>query len=123
MIVFHIDERNRLIRERVLLIGKNLIETREDLEKEISKIKNENREIKKEIEKINKITKNLTIEFDKFVKKDEIILVERMLKDFQPLEFMRKKDVEDLINEKMKSVQISKEIKTRKVNKENEYAW
>ena len=28
-----------------------------------------------------------------------MVLVERMLKDFQPLEFMRKKDVEELIKE------------------------
>jgi hypothetical protein len=30
-----------------------------------------------------------------------MVLIERMLKDFQPLEFMRKKDVEELINKKL----------------------
>ena len=35
-----------------------------------------------------------------------MVLVERMLKDFQPLEFMRKKDVEELIKENESKKQI-----------------
>jgi|TARA_B100001971_G_C18173579_1_gene528613 hypothetical protein len=99
-----IDERNRLIRERVLLLGKNLISSRQTSEEELSEIKRDNREIKKDVEKIKKTTDSLLSEFNKFVKRDEIILVERMLKDFQPLEFMRKKDVKELIKENEKQI-------------------
>ena len=56
------------------------------------------------------MSNSLLTEFNKFVKRDELVLVERMLKDFQPLEFMRKKDVEELINQKFS---IKKEIKTK----------
>lgn len=106
-----IDERNRLIRERVLLIGKNLINSKEDLENSLNNIKKENREIKKELDRLDKMSKNLIFDSSKFVKRDEIILVERMLKDFQPLEFMRKKDVEELI-EKRLNPSLKKQIKT-----------
>tara|TARA_Y100000310_G_scaffold286519_1_gene310784 strand:+ start:13365 stop:13790 length:426 start_codon:yes stop_codon:yes gene_type:complete len=94
-----IDERNKLIRERVLLLGKNLISSREDLENELKAIRTENREMKKDIEKIKKVSQSLLTEFGKFIKRDEMAIIERMLKDFQPLEFMRKKDVEELIEE------------------------
>jgi predicted RNase H-like nuclease (RuvC/YqgF family) len=94
-----IDERNKLIRERVLLLGKNLISSRQDLEKELKEIKEENKELKKEIDKIKKISSALSSEFAKFAKREELYLIERMLRDFQPMEFMRKKDVEELINE------------------------
>ena len=97
-----IDERNRLIRERVLLLGKNLISSRQDIEDELKEIKKDNIEIKADLEKLKKISNSLLTEFNKFVKREEIILVERMLKDFQPLEFMRKKDVEELIQNKLK---------------------
>ena len=107
-----IDERNRLIRERVLLIGKNLITSKEDLENALSDIKKENREIKKELEKLDRISKNFTFESSKFVKRDEIVLVERMLKDFQPLEFVREKDVEELIEKRMNELS-KKQIKTK----------
>jgi len=104
-----IDERNRLIRERVLLLGKNLISSRQELEEGLREIKKENQEIKKDLEKLKKVSNSLLSEFNKFVKRDEIVIVERMLKDFQPLEFMRKKDVEELIDNKL-----SQDIKTNK---------
>jgi hypothetical protein len=105
-----ITERNRLIRERVLLLGQNLISSKDESEESLKKIRKENNEIKDKIEKLEKISNSLLSEFNKFVKRDEIILVERMLKDFQPLEFMRKKDVEEMINQKLST---KKEIKTK----------
>ena len=99
-----ISERNRLIRERVLLLGKNLISSRQSTEDEIKEIKKENLEIKKTLDKLTKVSNSLLSEFNKFVKREEIILIERMLKDFQPLEFMRKKDVEEMIKTQLKSI-------------------
>ena len=96
-----IDERNRLIRERVLLLGKNLIESRQELEDEIKTLKKENHEMKRDLEKLKIVSRNLLSESSKFVKREEVLVVERMLKDFQPLEFMRRKDVEELINKKL----------------------
>lgn len=103
-----IDERNHLIRERVLLLGKNLISSKQDIEEKLEEIKKDNQEIKKDLEKIKKVSNNLLTEFNKFVKREEMVIIERMLKDFQPLEFMRKKDVEELINTKLNSKNISK---------------
>ena len=97
-----IDERNRLIRERVLLLGKNLISSRQDVEDELKEIKQDNQQIKQDIDEIKKVSNKLISEFNKFVKREEITIIERMLKDFQPLEFMRKKDVEELIKAKTK---------------------
>ena len=110
-----IDERNRLIRERVLLLGKNFISSRQNTDEEIKKIKKENQEITKKIEKIEKISNSLLTEFNKFVKREEVMIIERMLKDFQPLEFMREKDVEELIETKLNS---GKQIKTTRTIKE-----
>jgi len=99
-----ISERNRLIRERVLLLGKNLISSRQSTEDDIKEIKKENLKINKTLDKLTKVSNSLLTEFNKFVKREEIILIERMLKDFQPLEFMRKKDVEELIKTQLKSI-------------------
>lgn len=88
-----LDERNKLIRERVLLLGKNLISSRNDIEEELKEIKQDNLNIKQELQRISKTTSALLTEFNKFVKRDELAVVERMLKDFQPLDFVRKKDL------------------------------
>ncbi len=114
-----IDERNKLVRERVLLLGKNLISSRQDIDDELKEIKKDNYEIKKDLEKIKKISNSLLTEFNKFVKREEMTLIERMLQDFQPLEFMRKKDIEELIESKLDSntsqlTEPKKQIKTTK---------
>ena len=95
-----IEEKNKLVRERVLLLGKNLLSTKSELENEVTQISSDNREIKNEIEKLKKISFALANEISKFAKRDEMYIIEKMLKDFQPLEFMRRKDVEELIDEK-----------------------
>jgi len=107
-----IEERNRLIRERVLLLGKNLVSSKQSLSEELKEIKRENLEIKNEMRKLTVVSKNLLTEFEKFVKRDEMSIIERMLKDFKPLEFMRRKDVEDLINQRISGQVDSKQIKT-----------
>lgn len=95
-----IEERNRVVKERVLLLGQNLISSREDVDKEIEFLKKETTIAKKEISKIKSLVENILAETDKFVRRDEIALIERMLKDFQPLEFARIKDVEEMIGKK-----------------------
>jgi len=113
-----LDERNRLIRERVLLLGKNVISSRQELDEGMAEIKKENQEIKRSLEKLEHTSKLLITEVNKFVKREELGVTERMLKDFQPLEFVRKKDVERIIEEKLAVNNEPK--KERNKNKKNE---
>ena len=105
--VTDLEQRNENLRERVLLLGTNLIESKEETEKLISEIKKNTQENSKDLQRIKSITTNIINELDNFVRKDEMVVIERMLKDFQPLDFIRRKDLEE----------ISKEIKTRKDKK------
>ena len=102
------DERNKLIRERVLLLGKNLISSRQENEDELKILKQENIQIKQDLEKLKKTSNSLLAEFNKFVKREELTLIERMLKDFQPLEFVRMKDLEEALHKKRKKHPSSK---------------
>ena len=96
-----LEEKNKRLRERLLLLSKNLLDIKEELEKEIFELKNQNNILQKVVEKTRTNTDSLVEGYSSFVKRDEMLLLERMLKDFQPLEFMRKKDVEELINAKL----------------------
>ncbi|MEI6058826.1 MAG: hypothetical protein WCP89_03580, partial [archaeon] len=96
------EEKNRLMRERVLLLGQNLISSRQDTEDELKILKKDSEDTKRELKKIKTLTENISQEIGKFVRKDEMIVIERMLKDFQPLEFARMKDIEEIIEKKIK---------------------
>ena len=111
-----VEERTNSIKERTLLINSNLIDSKEELEQRVSSIEKQNSLISQELKKINSTIQNLTSEINNFVRKDQIILVERMLKDFQPLEFIRKKDLEEY-NIKIENEEKvnTKEIKTKRI--------
>jgi len=107
-----IEEKTNSIKERLLLFGKNLIETKEELEE---KSKTTDKELGKSLQGIKEISNNIKLieeETSNFVRKDEIILVERMLKDFQPLEFVRTKDLEEKVLEILSKNKPSSEIKS-----------
>lgn len=112
-----LEERNRLIKERVVLLGQNLISTKEEVEGELRILKQDSEKVKQGVEKMGSTLKSVVEELGRFVKREEMAVIERMLKDFQPLEFMRKKDVEELIEQKIKESKSTKRIKTSKVKK------
>jgi hypothetical protein len=91
-----LEERTNNTREKVNLISKNFIFVKEDFDEKILKIEKENAEIKKELNGLKRSVLSISQESEKWIRRDEIILIERMLKDFQPIEFVRKKDLEEL---------------------------
>ncbi len=96
-----LEGKNSTLKDRTIMLGENLISLKEKLDEEISELKKSLKLIEKKLEKIDYLTKNIASETESFVRRDEMVLIERMLKDFQPLEFMRKKDVEELIEQKV----------------------
>jgi hypothetical protein len=115
-----IEEKNKVSKDRLLLLGQNLISSREELTKELDLLKKEQNSVRKELDKLKGLIENILSETDNFVRKDEILMIERMLKDFQPLEFARVKDVEEMFNSKFGVKQEKQNIKTVKTSKYNE---
>jgi hypothetical protein len=98
-----IEERTSSLKERLNLINSNLIEIKENTDQRINLIEKQNSLLSSEIRKLSFNSQSLMSEMNNFVRKDEIILIERMLKDFQPLDFVRRKDLEEMKNEKQTS--------------------
>jgi len=97
-----IEERQRLLRDRLLLVGKNMIEAKEETEKNLGKLKRDVVEIKEDILKLKDILSTLSEELSNSAKKSEIMILERQLGMFSPLELARIQDVEKIIDEKLK---------------------
>lgn len=96
-----LEGKNSTLKDRTIMLGENLINIKEKLDAEIVDLKRLIRELESKTKKQESLLKNLIPETDKMIRRDEMVLIERMLKDFQPLEFMRKKDIEELIEQKL----------------------
>lgn len=101
------EEKQRLIKDRVLLIGENLIATKEEIERKNSKLNKQISQIEFEFKTIKQLTKRIINELQNFARKSEMEILKRQFKMFEPLEFARIKDVKELI-EKQKDIKIKK---------------
>jgi hypothetical protein len=85
-----LEEKQRILKERLLLIGQNLIEIKEKNNQDILEIKKENDMIKQDIEKIKSFLESISSEFSKFAKKEDLEILSKQAKMFQPLKFVKK---------------------------------
>jgi len=88
-----LEEKNKMLRDRILLIGQNLIETKEKTSEDIIEIKKELEILKKNMERLVSFLETASGEFSKFARKEDLELLIKQAKMFQPLEFVRKKDL------------------------------
>lgn len=93
-----LEEKQRLLKDRMLLIGQNLIEIKERTEMEITELKRSIEELKQTLERVKSFLETASSEFSKFARKEELEILRKQAKMFQPLEFVRKSDLEKLKN-------------------------
>ncbi|MBS3084362.1 hypothetical protein J4411_00420 [Candidatus Pacearchaeota archaeon] len=88
-----LEERQRIIKDRLILVGQNLIDFREKYEEEIMEVKKDLEILKKSVEKIKDFIETISSEFSKFARKDDLEILKKQAKMFQPLEFATKEDL------------------------------
>lgn len=97
-----IEEKQRLLKDRVLLIGENLVSSKEETEKEITELKIKTESILNNIERIKETLLRLSEELETKARRQELEMLKKQAKMFQPLELARIEDVDRMINEKRK---------------------
>lgn len=80
-----LEERQRLLKERVILVGQNLIETKESLGKEVIDLKVLLEGMKQDLKKVKDAILRLSEEVDKRARKNEVDILTKQMKMFQPL--------------------------------------
>jgi viroplasmin and RNaseH domain-containing protein len=91
-----LEEKQRILKNRVLLIGQNLIDVKEDFNKSMIEIKKDIETLKSTTEKMKNFLETISGELSKFARKEDLEILSRQAKMFQPLEFVRKSDLESL---------------------------
>ena len=93
-----LEEKQRIIKDRMLLIGQNLIEMKEDVHSTFLNVKKDIEIIKRDVERLKSFFETASGEFSKFAKKEDLEILSKQAKMFQPLEFATRKDLEKLKN-------------------------
>jgi hypothetical protein len=99
-----VEEKQRLIKDRVLLIGENLISTKEQYEKELGEFRKQISDITSDLKSIKQLNKRIVDELENYARKTEVEIVERQIKMFQPLEFARIQDIKNLVQKELNNL-------------------
>ncbi|MEM0465425.1 MAG: hypothetical protein QXW97_01840 [Candidatus Pacearchaeota archaeon] len=102
--ISELEERQRLLKDRILLIGKNIITTREELDKQNFDIKKNIKDIEFEIKGIKQLNERIISEIGNFARRSEIQILQRQFEIFQPLKFARIEDVKKIVREEFENL-------------------
>lgn len=87
-----LEEKQRIIKDRLLLIGQNLIELKEKNDETILELKKQIEILTQDMQKTKSFLETASGEFSKFAKKEDLEILSRQAKIFQPLEFIKKEE-------------------------------
>jgi hypothetical protein len=79
-----LEEKQRILKNQILLIGKNLIDMREKNTRDILEIKKDLDVIKTDIERLTSFIDSISDEFSKFARKDDVEILAKQMRMFQP---------------------------------------
>jgi len=79
-----LEEKQNILRERLLLIGKNLIDLKEGSSEKILNIKRDVEELKRDVERIKSFLETISSQMEKFAKKEDLEIVAKQMKMFKP---------------------------------------
>jgi len=91
-----LEESQRNLKDRLILVGQNLIDFKSKAEDEMLELKRDIEILKNSVSKITSFIETLSSEFGKFAKKEDLDILVKQAKMFQPMNFVKKSDLEKL---------------------------
>ena len=79
-----LEEKQRILKDRLLLIGQNLLEIKEKSSQDMLSIKKDVEKIKQEMERMINFLESASGEFSKFARKEDLEILSKQAKMFQP---------------------------------------
>ena len=80
----NLEERQRILKDRLLLIGQNLIDMKEGTNEKMLEIKKDIELLKQNMERMISFLESASSEFSKFAKKEDLEILYKQAKMFRP---------------------------------------
>lgn len=90
-----LEEKQRMLKDRLLMIGESLVEIKEETDSKILEIKKDLEIIKQNMVRLMSFLESASAEFQKFAKKEDLEILSKQAKMFQPMDFVKKEDLEN----------------------------
>lgn len=98
--VREIEERQRMLKDRVLMLSQNLIDLKDNTNLKLLELKKNVEKMSQDVTKLVSFMETLSGELSKYAKREDLEILMKQAKMFQPLDFATKKDLEKLKKQK-----------------------
>jgi hypothetical protein len=78
------EEKQRLLKDRTLLIGQNLVEDRESTSEDLRELKKEFLQLKQENLRMKEFLQRMSEQVSRLARKEEVMIIQRQLDMFKP---------------------------------------
>ncbi|MEK6895407.1 MAG: hypothetical protein AABX48_02710 [Nanoarchaeota archaeon] len=86
-----LEEKQRILKDRLILIGENLVELKEETSGKFLEIKKELQILKTNMERMISFIESFSSEMENFARKDDVEILSKQAKMFQPLELIKRR--------------------------------
>jgi len=100
-----IEERHDMLKERLLLLSQSFLRHEERITKEIALMREEFKESRLDLDRIKENVQQVIRDSADFARREELLVLEKYMKLWEPLNFVKENDVKKMINEKLKGKQ------------------
>ncbi|MBU0929701.1 MAG: hypothetical protein KJ623_01365 [Nanoarchaeota archaeon] len=92
-----LEEKNNLLREKMLVINQNMVEEYKRVLQEIKTINSDMREIKEDVQSLKEMIRHIIKESSNFARKDAVMVLEKYINIWNPMNFTTEVDVLKII--------------------------
>lgn len=95
-----LEEKSKLLKERTILIGQNLIELKEKWGEDISQLKADMEVLKEENKRFKKVIDMMAEQLDSIPRREEFEVLRKQFKMFEPLNMVKRSELNKMGKEK-----------------------
>ncbi|MBS3170588.1 hypothetical protein J4223_02310 [Candidatus Woesearchaeota archaeon] len=97
-----LESKQGLLSEKMLVMNQNMVEEYKKTLKEIKAIDADFKAVKMDLENVKNIVRHFSEEASKFAKQNDVKVLEKYIKLWDPLKFVTEKEVRDIIKDELK---------------------
>lgn len=97
-----LEENMRLLKERLAVVSQTVLKQNDRLNKEIVVLKDDISGLRNDIDRLKEAVEHIVAESAELARKEELKVLERYMKMFEPLKFATEDDVKRIVSKMMK---------------------
>ncbi len=97
-----LDEKNNFLKEKMILLSQSFLKQENELTKELAILKDEIQNLRDEIDRIKEGVNHIIHESAAFARKEELKVLERYIKLWEPLKCVKEDEVKKMIDDALK---------------------